>query len=129
MSTPVAKDGDEDGAPIEDNDFSDLKKKKKSSKKKAAIDLEAFERELGEARGEGDDGGHLDQLDDGELGDDVFDRAGSGGGRGDTATEPWLGSDRDYAYPEVCSTLHLLRLLIRYWRIVLYFLKNLGCGL
>ncbi|KAL5497841.1 SUI3 [Sanghuangporus vaninii] len=101
LSTPVAKEV-EDGAaiPAEDLDFSDLKKKKKSTKKKAQLDLEAFERELGEATGAGTDGAHLDQLDDTELGDDVF----AHDGEGDAAhagAEPWLGSDRDYTYQEL----------------------------
>lgn len=112
-STPVVKEGDEDGAPMDDNEFSDLKRKKKSSKKKAA-DLEAFERELGEAHGEGDDGAHLDQVDDTELGDDVFSGGGAGGGRGDTESEPWKGSDRDYTYPEVCHTIPLQAPRIQY---------------
>ena len=34
----------------EDLDFSDLKKKKKKSSKKAALDLEAFEKELNESK-------------------------------------------------------------------------------
>ena len=100
-STPVAKDGEEGAAGAADDlDFSDLKKKKKKSKTKAALDLEAFERELGEAGGEGDDGAHLDQLDENELGDDVF-SSGGGGHEGQAGAEPWLGSDRDYTYEEV----------------------------
>ncbi|THH05951.1 hypothetical protein EW145_g4435 [Phellinidium pouzarii] len=97
-----AKDDDDDAAGGDDLGFSDLKKKKKSVKKKAAFDLEAFERELGDAReAEDDDGAHLEHIDEGELGDDVFERA-EGEGRGaDANSEPWLGSDRDYAYPEL----------------------------
>ena len=97
-STPVAKEG-EDGAaaPAEDLDFSDLRKKKKSTKKKAQLDLEAFERELGEATG---DGAHLDQLEEHELGEDVFAHDGETGGA-QAGAEPWLGSDRDYTYQEV----------------------------
>ena len=44
----------------EDLDFSDLKKKKKKSSKKAALDLEAFEKELNESKSKDadeDDGG------------------------------------------------------------------------
>ncbi|KIY52147.1 hypothetical protein FISHEDRAFT_15255, partial [Fistulina hepatica ATCC 64428] len=77
-STPTA-------APAggEDLDFSDLKKKKKSSKKKVAIDLEEFERQLGEkkvqlAEGDEDDDDdeegeqNLDHLEEADLGDDPF---------------------------------------------------------
>lgn len=102
-STPV--DGSAPAAtgatPGDDFDFSDLKKKKKTSKKKAAFDLEAFEKELGDAQGEDADGAHLDNLDEGELGDDVF--AAGGEERRVDNEEPWLGSDRDYIYPEVCN--------------------------
>lgn len=104
-STPVAKEGEDgatpaDGAiPADDLNFlSGIKKKKK---KKA---FEDFERELGEAQGEDIDGAHLDNLDEAELGEDVF---ASGGGEVRTAAaneEPWLGSDRDYTYPEVSMT-------------------------
>lgn len=104
-ATPVKIDAP---AVTEDLDFSDLKKKKKSSKKKAAFDLEAFEKELGEARkedggdddGENVDGGHLENIDEADLGENVF--AGGEVPVGvDSGVEPWLGSDRDYAYPEV----------------------------
>ncbi|EJD01897.1 uncharacterized protein FOMMEDRAFT_141127 [Fomitiporia mediterranea MF3/22] len=104
-STPVAKEGDDGTAPAEDLDFSDLKKKKKSTKKKAAFDLEAFERELGEAQGDVVDGTHLDHFDENELGDDVFSH---GGAAGDGGAEPWLGSDRDYTYPELLHRFYNL---------------------
>ena len=93
----------------EDLDFSELKKKKKSSKKKAAFDLEAFEKELQESKGKDanaddeedvPDGGHLNDIDEAELGDDVFDRSEAPAGV-DQGTEPWLGSDRDYTYQEL----------------------------
>lgn len=109
-STPVAKESKEGeegaAAPGEDLDFSDLKKKKKSSKKKAA---EQFMRELGDVQDEDVDGAHLENIDERELGDDVFaSGGGGGGGGGETEAEPWLGSDRDYLYPEVCfdTSLH-----------------------
>ncbi|KAH8112859.1 domain found in IF2B/IF5-domain-containing protein [Phellopilus nigrolimitatus] len=86
-STPVAKEGEDGAAPAEDLDFSDIKKKKKSAKKKAAFDLEAFERELGDMTA--------------ELGDDIFARGEAEGRIADTDSEPWLGSDRDYFYPEL----------------------------
>ncbi|KAG9308321.1 hypothetical protein JVU11DRAFT_12085 [Chiua virens] len=90
----------------EDLDFSDMKKKKKTSKKKA---MEDFEKELEESKSkdavdgaddvEIDDGEHLNDFDETELGEDPFARpevptsVDSGG-------EPWLTSDRDYTYPE-----------------------------
>ncbi|EIW53213.1 eukaryotic translation initiation factor 2 beta [Trametes versicolor FP-101664 SS1] len=103
-STPVVA-----AAPSEDLDFSDLKKKKKKSSKKAALDLEAFEKELNQSKtqeaeeDEGGDEGAVPELDEGELGDDPF--AGTGGGEAavglDTGSEPWLKSDRDYTYEEL----------------------------
>ncbi|KAI0058479.1 hypothetical protein BV25DRAFT_1909174 [Artomyces pyxidatus] len=100
----------------EDLDFSDLKKKKKSSKKKSAFDLEAFEKELNESKVKDSaapddddevvpDGEHLDDIDEAELGDDVFDRGEAPTGL-DVGTEPWLGSDRDYTYPELLSRFY-----------------------
>ncbi|KAI5117904.1 hypothetical protein M0805_003599 [Coniferiporia weirii] len=107
-STPVVKEGEDGAAPADDLDFSDLKKKKKSAKKKAAFDLEAFERELGDAQGaEETDGAHLEHLDEGELGDDVFERGG-GEANGGVDSEPWLGSDRDYVYPELLHRFYNL---------------------
>jgi translation initiation factor 2 subunit 2 len=105
-----------DAAATEDLDFSDLKKKKKSSKKKAAFDMEAFEKELEEtkAKEEDEDGGendgvNLDDIDEGELGDDPFARGDAPSGL-DGGDEPWLKSDRDYSYPEVMLfTMHHLR--------------------
>lgn len=93
-------------AATEDLDFSDIKKKKKSTKKKA---MEDFEKELNEAKAkdeaeeaEADDGEHLNELDEADLGDDPFARNEAPAGI-DSGTEPWLGSDRDYTYPEVCA--------------------------
>lgn len=63
--------------------------------------MEAFERELG-ARPEENDGDHVDDIDEAELGDDPFARGGDGEShRLDAGSEPWLGSDRDYTYPEL----------------------------
>lgn len=104
-STPVAKEGEggaAEAAPGDDLDFSDLKKKKKKNKNKAVLDLEAFERELGEAGGEGNDGAYLEHIDEHELGEDVF-ASGGGAGEAHAGAEPWLGSDRDYTYDEVLS--------------------------
>ena len=111
-STPVANDvagalyGEGDGGAIPEDDLNFLAGIKKKKKKKA---LEDFERELGETGGqEGDiDGAHLDNIDEAELGDDVF-ASGGEARSGGTNEEPWLGSDRDYTYPEVCfNPLHL----------------------
>ncbi|OJA17269.1 hypothetical protein AZE42_03043 [Rhizopogon vesiculosus] len=93
----------------EDLDFSDLKKKKKSTKKKA---MEDFEKELNEAKakddaeeGELDDGEHLNDVDEADLGDDPFARNEAPAGI-DSGTEPWLGSDRDYTYPELLTRFY-----------------------
>ncbi|KAH9973976.1 eukaryotic translation initiation factor 2 beta [Lactifluus volemus] len=100
------------GAP-EDLDFSELKKKKKSSKKKANLDWKAFEKEL-ESKGkdanvdddeELPDGEHLNDIDEAELGDDVFDR-NEAPASVDQGTEPWLGSDRDYTYQELLTRFY-----------------------
>ncbi|KAH9848101.1 eukaryotic translation initiation factor 2 beta [Lenzites betulinus] len=102
-STPVV------AAPSEDLDFSDLKKKKKKSSKKAALDLEAFEKELNQSKAqdaeedEGPEEGAIPELDEGELGDDPFARAGGDAAAIslDSGSEPWLKSDRDYTYEEL----------------------------
>ncbi|RPD61832.1 eukaryotic translation initiation factor 2 beta [Lentinus tigrinus ALCF2SS1-7] len=99
-STPVG------AAVSEDLDFSDLKKKKKKSSKKAALDLEAFEKELNESKvkdadeEEGGDENQLQDVDETELGDDPFSRGGEGVSL-DSGNEPWLKSDRDYTYEEL----------------------------
>ncbi|KDQ56651.1 hypothetical protein JAAARDRAFT_47997 [Jaapia argillacea MUCL 33604] len=103
-------------AGAEDLDFSDLKKKKKTSKKKPAFDLEAFEKELHESdpkaaakEGEEDevveDGEHLNELDETELGDNVFAQSEAPAGL-DAGNEPWLKSDRDYTYPELLQRFY-----------------------
>lgn len=81
-----------------------MKKKKKSGKKKA---MEDFEKELSEVKAKEDvedvdvdDGEHLNDIDEIELGDDPFARVPTGL---DSGTEPWLSSDRDYTYEEVCQ--------------------------
>lgn len=114
-STPATKEanGNGEAAAGDDLDFSDLKKKKKSTKKKAALDLEAFERELADtpAKDDGDiDGEHLDALDEADLGDDPFGHGGEGGGHQnlDTISKAWLGSDRDYTYTEVSTLQHFM---------------------
>ncbi|KAL0566792.1 translation initiation factor eIF-2 beta subunit [Marasmius crinis-equi] len=100
----------------EDLDFSDIKKKKKSSKKKAAFDLEAFEKELNDSKakdGDQDDDDadegrpDLDNVDDAELGEDPFAQADAPIGV-ESGTEAWLGSDRDYLYPELLSRFYQL---------------------
>jgi hypothetical protein len=87
------------------------KKKKKSSKK---LDLEAFEKELNEAKAkedpddEGDDGEGLAEIDEAELGDDPFAQGADAPTGLDAGNEPWLKSDRDYTYPEVHFPLQSL---------------------
>jgi len=99
----------------DDLDFSDLKKKKKSGKKKTAFDLDAFEKELNvskKADGEDDDEdagpqdtSHLDNIDEAELGDDVFAQSDAPVGV-ESGTEAWLKSDRDYTYPELLTRFY-----------------------
>ncbi|KAF8273669.1 domain found in IF2B/IF5-domain-containing protein [Lactarius quietus] len=114
MSTPITNASTAAPGISEDLDFSDLKKKKKSTKKKAAFDLEAFEKELQESKSKDanadededvPDGGHFDDIDEAELGDDVFDRTEALAGV-DQGTEPWLGSDRDYTYQELLTRFY-----------------------
>jgi len=109
-----------DGAAAagDDVDFSDLKKKKKKASRK--LDMEAFERELGEAAAaapkpkkvrqveDDDDEEGDEELDlDGDLGDDPFAVDGDADvGEGD---EKWLNTDRDYTYDE---------LLMRFYRVL-----------
>ena len=113
-STPITNASTAAPGISEDLDFSDLKKKKKSTKKKATFDLEAFEKELQESKSKDanadededvPDGEHLNDLDEAELGDDVFDRNEAPAGV-DQGTEPWLGSDRDYTYPELLTRFY-----------------------
>lgn len=81
-----------------------MKKKKKKSKK-AAFDMEAFEKELGEGEGEGSGaaatGGEGD--DDADLGDDPFkaDDGDDQAGGSSEQVETWHGTDRDYTYQEL----------------------------
>lgn len=84
--------------------FGDLKKKKKSGKKKAAFDLEAFEKEIEQSADPSDAAAAEDPAAaGGDLGDDVFGdgNAAREGIAADGEQEAWLGSDRDYTYPEV----------------------------
>ncbi|KAF7795813.1 hypothetical protein EIP86_006980 [Pleurotus ostreatoroseus] len=91
----------------EDLDFSDLKKKKKKSAKKVAFDMEEFEKQLTQSKGKDDedkgdeeDGDGDMRYDDHELGDEnPF--ASSEGVTLEGGNEAWLGSDRDYTYPEL----------------------------
>ena len=54
---------------------------------------------------EADDGEHLNEIDEAELGDDVFARSDAPASI-DAGTEPWLGSDRDYTYSELLSRFY-----------------------
>ncbi|ESK86866.1 translation initiation factor [Moniliophthora roreri MCA 2997] len=106
-STPVTAP-----AATEDLDFSDIKKKKKSSKKKT-FDLEEFEKELKDSKAKSDDedgdepqpNANLD--DDADLGDDPFAQPDAPTGV-ESGNEAWLGSDRDYTYPELLTRFYSL---------------------
>ncbi|KAJ7774783.1 translation initiation factor [Mycena metata] len=123
-STPVPvaanPDAGASGEAVEDLDFSELKKKKKSSKKKANFDMEAFEKELKSTVTETADGDDdveptpaVDLDDDADLGDDPFAQPAAGEVLASVGSgnEAWLGSDRDYTYPELLGrfyeSLHL----------------------
>ncbi|KAI0922759.1 hypothetical protein AcV5_009649 [Taiwanofungus camphoratus] len=98
-------------AVSEDLDFSDLKKKKKSTKKKAALDMEAFEKELNQSKAkdaEEEEGGEegVTEVDEVELGDDPFTR-GESAVNLDAGSEPWLTSDRDYTYQELLHRFYV----------------------
>lgn len=97
-----------------------LQKKKKKSSKKAALDLEAFERELAEdgpaaagaggVAGDDEDAPAAPEYGENELGDDVFGGGGGAsadveesGGDGDQ-DQAWIGTDREYTYDEVRDT-------------------------
>lgn len=109
-STPVTTTAP--AIATEDLDFSDIRKKKKSTKKKSAFDLEAFEKELATTTtGDEDvpDGSHLEHLDEAELGDDPFaEPSAAPSGAEANSAEPWLGSDRDYLYPELLQRFYAL---------------------
>jgi translation initiation factor 2 subunit 2 len=106
----------------EDLDFSDLKKKKKKTAKKAALDMEAFEKELHQNKvREGDEEEEveprpMEDYDEGELGDDVFGGGAAAAGEApsgvDAGNEPWLTSDRDYLYPEVRAPTRLALVMV-----------------
>ncbi|KAF8452610.1 domain found in IF2B/IF5-domain-containing protein [Boletus edulis BED1] len=109
ITTPVG--GSSAAIPSEDLDFSDMKKKKKSSKKKA---MEEFEKEFEESKSkdtpegddlEIDDGEHLYDIDEAELGDDPFARPEAPTGV-DSGSEAWLTSDRDYTYQELLTRFY-----------------------
>ena len=53
-----------------------------------------------EAGGE-PDGHHLDDVNEEDLGEDVFAHSHEAPAGVDTQNEPWLSSDRDYTYQEV----------------------------
>ncbi|KAF7363407.1 Translation initiation factor [Mycena sanguinolenta] len=115
---PAGTSTPDGGEAVEDLDFSDLKKKKKS-KKKANFDMEAFEKELtsGGAAADADDDVEptpaVDLDDDADLGDDPFAQPSAGEVLASVSSgnEAWLGSDRDYTYPELLGrfyeSLHL----------------------
>ncbi|CCF49546.1 hypothetical protein NDA14_004817 [Ustilago hordei] len=101
-------------AAAEDDElnFGELKKKKKS-KKKVALDLDAFEKEIGEADEQGDEQGDdvehatndaYAQADDEELGDNPFAQDVTQDLEAPPehdGIEAWQGTDRDYTYQEL----------------------------
>ncbi|KAN0064692.1 translation initiation factor eIF-2 beta subunit [Thecaphora frezii] len=105
VSTPA--EGEEEGAgeKAEGDDelnFGEMKKKKKKSKK-AAFDLEAFEKELGEG---GEDGEAGAIGDDEDLGENPFAQDdGEGAESKDDQPETWHGTDRDYTYQELLGRI------------------------
>ncbi|QRW13365.1 eukaryotic translation initiation factor 5 [Ceratobasidium sp. AG-Ba] len=110
-ATPAS--GDATPAAGDDpNNFEGLKKKKKSSGKKAAFDMEAFEKELAGSAAkpkEGDDedeegADEIKNFDEGDLGEDVFAQPTTGDGG--VVAETWLGTDRDYTYPELLGRFY-----------------------
>lgn len=58
--------------------------------------------DVDEAGGE-PDGRHLDDVNEEDLGEDVFAQAHEAPAGVDTQSEPWLSSDRDYTYQEVST--------------------------
>jgi translation initiation factor 2 subunit 2 len=88
---------------VDEFDLSDVKKKKKSSKKKALLDLEAFEKEIGDEKPKEVEEGAENQEEEGDLEYDPFaaDDAAPVTVGINTGKEPWIGSDRDYKYTEV----------------------------
>ncbi|KAG8991604.1 hypothetical protein FRB90_001282, partial [Tulasnella sp. 427] len=103
----VATPTEEGVAPADDlNDFSDIKKKKKKSTKKLAFDIDAFEKELGEgaATPKGEDGAEAGEVEEADLGEDVFAMPAAPVDVGDE-TETWHGTDRDYTYSEMLGRI------------------------
>lgn len=99
----------------DDLDFSDIKKKKK--KKKPAFDIEAFEKELSQSKAKDEeaeadepggepDGRHLDDVNEEDLGEDVFAQSHEAPAGVDSQNEPWLSSDRDYTYQELLQRFY-----------------------
>ncbi|PWN52804.1 hypothetical protein IE53DRAFT_250570 [Violaceomyces palustris] len=89
-----------------DLDFAEMKKKKKGSKKKAAFDLEAFEKELGE-NGDGEGTATPAGGDEEDLGENPFaqDEGDAAGEDKDDQPEAWQGTDRDYTYQELLNRI------------------------
>ncbi|KAF9198915.1 hypothetical protein BGZ49_000137 [Haplosporangium sp. Z 27] len=92
----TAEGGEEAAADAgESFDFGDMKKKKKKSKK---VDFSAFEDGQDQ---EGEEGAR--DPDDIFAADDEEGAARSGSKTGADAEEGWIGSNRDYTYPELLS--------------------------
>ncbi|CAE6501908.1 unnamed protein product [Rhizoctonia solani] len=98
--TPATGGGDDLG------EFKGLKKK--GGRKKAAFDLEAFEKEIAESKAKAgeddeDDGGLALDMDEGDLGEDVFAQPAPDG---EAQVETWHGTDRDYTYAELLGRFY-----------------------
>ncbi|CAD6591578.1 MAG: hypothetical protein TREMPRED_000138 [Tremellales sp. Tagirdzhanova-0007] len=130
MAVATPNDGgqvDGDGADL----FADMKKKKKK-KKEIPLDLEATDPAAPSAEGSdvlvkkkksrkpaSDFAKELDDLDlendedgaaeiEGDLGDDVFERANGTDGTGETGKEAWVLEGRDPTYPELLTRFFTL---------------------
>ncbi|KAJ1301148.1 hypothetical protein OPQ81_003560 [Rhizoctonia solani] len=103
----VPASGDATPAAGGDDDLGEFKGlKKKAGRKKAAFDLEAFEKELAESKAkEGEDeedDGPAPDVDEGDLGEDVFAQPATEGAQ----VETWHGTDRDYTYAELLGRFY-----------------------
>ncbi|EPQ29430.1 uncharacterized protein PFL1_03185 [Pseudozyma flocculosa PF-1] len=103
---PAAGEGEAAGDKADGDDdlnFGEMKKKKKSKSKKAAFDLEAFEKELGEGGEDGEAGAIGDEED---LGENPFAQEdGEGAETKEDQPETWHGTDRDYTYQELLGRI------------------------
>jgi len=91
--------------------------RKRRKRKKPAFDIEAFEKELSESKAKDEevdadeaggepDGRHLDDVNEEDLGEDVFAQSHETPAGVDSQIEPWLSSDRDYTYQELLQRFY-----------------------